>query len=200
MRAIVVQQFKRPTGLLGRLAGWIMAHRESNLRRNEWAVSLLGIEPHHIVLELGCGPGVALAHAARLVTEGRVVGIDHSELMVRAATKRNAQAIAAGRAQVLLGAAETAADLDERFDRVFAVNVAQFWDAPTKTLRALRDVMVPGGVIGIVFQPRNRGATDEDARRGAERNRQLLAEAGFRNPRIETLRLEPLATCVLADA
>ena len=77
MRKAIVQQFKRPSGVLGRLAGWIMARR--NLRRNEWVVSLLGIEPNHHVLEIGCGPGVALELAAELATRGRVVGVDHSE-------------------------------------------------------------------------------------------------------------------------
>jgi SAM-dependent methyltransferase len=197
MREAIVKQFKHPSGVLGRLAGWIMAHRESNLRRNAWVVSLLDIEPHHTVLELGCGPGIALGHAANLATKGRVVGVDHSELMVHAAAKRNASAVAAGRVEVIHGTAETAADLNERFDRMFAVNVAQFWDAPDKTLRALRAVITPGGMIGIAFQPRNKGASDEDARRGAERNQQLLVDAGFGDVRVETLDLDPMVTCVL---
>ncbi len=29
MRNLVVRQFENPSGLLGRMAGWIMAHRES---------------------------------------------------------------------------------------------------------------------------------------------------------------------------
>jgi hypothetical protein len=36
----VVAQFARPTGFWGNIAGFIMAHRPSNLERNEWAVSL----------------------------------------------------------------------------------------------------------------------------------------------------------------
>jgi SAM-dependent methyltransferase len=200
VRETIVQQFKRPSGVLGRLAGWIMAHRESNLRRNAWVVSLLDIEPHHKVLELGCGPGIALERAAKLATKGRIVGVDHSELMVRAAAKRNARAVAAGRVEVIHGTPETAADRGERFDRVFAVNVAQFWDAPEKTLGTLRRAIASGGVIGIAFQPRNKGASDEDARRGAERNRQLLVDAGFRDVKVETLNLNPMVTCVLGRA
>lgn len=200
MREIVVQQFKHPNGVLGRVAGWIMAHRASNLRRNSWAVSLLDIEPHHHVLELGCGPGIALKHVANLATEGRVVGIDHSELMVKAASKRNARAVATGRVEVIQGTADTVADRGERFDRVLAVNVVQFWDEPVKTLHALRAMMTPRGVIGIAFQPRNKGATDKDAERGAERHQQLLQDAGFRGMRIETLDLKPKVTCVLGQA
>ena len=200
MRNLVVRQFENPSGLLGRMAGWIMAHRESNRRRNGWAVSLLGIEPHHQVLELGCGPGIALEYAAKRATEGRVVGVDHSELMVKVACRHNAEAIRNGRVEVLHGTAQTALERGMRFDRVFAVNVIQFWDSPQNTLRALRDVMTPGGTMAIAFQPRNKGATDEDAWRGAERHRQLLAQAGFHDLRTETLKLEPMVICVLGCA
>jgi len=200
MRNLVVRQFENPSGLLGRVAGWIMAHRESNRRRNEWAVSLLDIEPHHQVLELGCGPGIGLEHAAKRATEGRVVGVDHSELMANVARRHNAEAIRDGRIEVLHGTPQAAIERGSRFDRIFAVNVVQFWDSPQNTLRALRGVMIPGGVIAIAFQPRNKGATDEDARRGAERHRQLLAQAGFHDLRTETLKLDPMVTCVLGRA
>jgi cyclopropane fatty-acyl-phospholipid synthase-like methyltransferase len=200
VRRLVVRQFQNPSGMLGRMAGWIMAHRESNLRRNEWTVSLLEIEPEHQVLELGCGPGVGLRHAAQRATEGHVVGVDHSELMVKAARRHNAEAVRKGQIEVIHGSAQAAADWGRRFDRVFAVNVVQFWDAPQRNLRALREIMAPGGTMAIAFQPRNQGATDADALRGAERNRELLAGAGFRDLRTETLDLEPLVTCVLGRA
>jgi SAM-dependent methyltransferase len=200
MRQTIVKQFQRPTGLLGRLASWIMAHRESNIRRSEWVVSLLEIAPQRRMLELGCGPRLALEHATRLAREGQVVGLDPSALMVNAARKRNAGAVQAGRVGVIHGTAERAADPAERFDRVLAVNVLQFWDAPAKILCAIRELMTPDGVIGLAFQPRNKGASDDDAWQGAERNRKLLSEAGFRDLRIETLRLEPIVTCVLGRA
>jgi ubiquinone/menaquinone biosynthesis C-methylase UbiE len=200
MRRRIIGQFKHPHGVLGRLAGWIMANRESNLLRNEWAVSLLEIEPTHKVLELGCGPGVALEHAAKHASSGLVVGVDHSELMLRASARRNAEAIAAGRVELRLGTAETMADEDRRFDRVLAVNVVQFWDAPVGTLRTLRGLMTSGGRVAIALQPRNKGATNGDSERAAQRNLALLEEAGFRDLRVERLELAPTATCVLGLA
>ena len=46
-------QFARPTGLSGRVVGWIMASRASNRRRNVWTVSLLDVQRHDRVLEIG---------------------------------------------------------------------------------------------------------------------------------------------------
>ncbi|HSR57656.1 MAG TPA: hypothetical protein VLL57_05675, partial [Candidatus Binataceae bacterium] len=59
----VIRQFQKPTGLLGSLVGVILARRSSNRQRNAWTVDLLSIEPRHRVLEVGCGPGVALEAA-----------------------------------------------------------------------------------------------------------------------------------------
>jgi len=200
MRKAIVEQFKHPSGALGRLASWIMAHRESNLRRNEWVVSLLEIEPQHRVLEIGPGPGIALQHAAKLAHQGLVVGVDHSELMVGTAAKRNAEAIALGRVELVHGTTESAIREAASFDRVYAVNVAQFWDAPGETLGTLRRAMVPEGLIGIAFQPRNQGARDGDAERAGALYAQLLTEAGFEGVRVEYLRLSPSVICALGCA
>lgn len=200
MRAFIVAQFRRPRGVFGRLAGFLMAHRGSNRTRNEWVVSRLDIAPHHRVLEIGCGPGVALGHAVARASEGHVVGVDHSELMCRVASKRNAEAIEAGRLKIIHGTVDNVVPREVGFDRAFAVNVIQFFESPVDTLRTLRQKMAPGGLLAIALQPRNRGATDEDARIGGERNRALLEEAGFEVVDTATLDLAPAVTCVLSRA
>jgi protein-L-isoaspartate O-methyltransferase len=57
------------------MAGWVMAHRRSNRLRDRWAVSLLDVHPTDRVLEIGFGPGVAIAELARRATGGKVYGI-----------------------------------------------------------------------------------------------------------------------------
>lgn len=96
--AAIVGQFGHPQGTAGSVAGWVMAHRPSNRQRNSWVVSLLDVQPTDRVLEIGFGPGLAIAELSRRVGDsGHVYGIDHSEVMLRLATRRNASAIAAGR-------------------------------------------------------------------------------------------------------
>jgi ubiquinone/menaquinone biosynthesis C-methylase UbiE len=60
-------------------------------------VCLLDVRPTDRVLEIGFGPGLAIAELARRITRGRVYGIDHSAVMVRQAGKRNAAAVHAQR-------------------------------------------------------------------------------------------------------
>ena len=130
LATMIYGQFGRPRGLLGALAGTIMARRPSNRARSEWAVSLLAIEPTDQVLEIGSGPGIALALASEGAPLGRVVGIDHSDLMCRWARERNAEAVRAGRVEVRCAGLEALDDFPATFDKAFSVNVAQFCGGP----------------------------------------------------------------------
>jgi SAM-dependent methyltransferase len=197
MNALVVQ-FRRPHGIGGRAAGWVMAKRGSNRERNIWAVGLLDVQPHDRVLEIGFGPGIAIQELARHATSGVVVGVDHSDVMVHQATRRNAAAVRAGRVELRLGTAEDLPEFDAPFDRILAVNSLLFWDDPVARLKELHDRLRPGGQIAIVYQPRGPGSTNEVAARTGREIAEHFATAGFTDVRIETLALKPTAVvCVL---
>jgi ubiquinone/menaquinone biosynthesis C-methylase UbiE len=197
----VYRQFRRPTGLLGRLAGWIMANRPSNIERNRWTVDLLNVQPADHVLEIGFGPGLAIAQVARLAPQGRLVGIDHSPLMIERASRRNRSAIQAGLVELRMGGFELLPQLGELFDKVYSVNVLQFLPERTPVLRAIRSVLKPGGVLATTVQPRHLGATGADAQAFGQTLSREMIEAGFREVTIKQLDLEPIpAVCVLGVA
>jgi len=201
MRETVGRQFSHPHGTLGHVAGWIMAKRASNRRRNLWTVELLGIEPEHRVLEIGCGPGIAIRACSERVTGGRVVGIDHSSVMLAQARRRNADAVAQGRVELRLGGLEILPSLEGPFDRVCSANVIQFIPDKTAAYRAIRAVMAPGGRIATTYQPRNRNPTRDDALRMAQEIESHMREAGFVDTRTEELPLRPVpVVCVLGKS
>jgi SAM-dependent methyltransferase len=180
-----MRNFGDPRGIGGRAAGFVMAHRSSNVRRSRWAVGLLDLQPDDRVLEVGCGPGVALA-AARERTP-HVVGVDRSPVMVRQATRRSG-------ATVVESAAEDLPPFDEPFDKALAVNTVGHWPDPVAGLDAVHAAMRPGGTIAVVSQPRGGRFADLDE------VRRQLAEAGFTVTGVETLDLTPPVSCVLAIA
>jgi cyclopropane fatty-acyl-phospholipid synthase-like methyltransferase len=201
LRDALVRQFGRPSGALGAIAGLIMQARPSNRERNARTLALLDIQPDDRVLEIGFGPGLALQRAAALASRGEIVGLDHSELMLRHAARRNAKAIAEGRVELRLCSAEDLPDLGRCFDKVFAVNVYMFWKEPLVPLRALRGALRPGGTIALTVQPRQRGATNHDAATIAERMAASLRDAGFASVRAEILEMRPVnSACTLAVA
>jgi SAM-dependent methyltransferase len=194
----LVSQFHRPHGFGGRAAGWVMAKRGSNRERNIWAVGLLDVQAQDRVLEIGFGPGIAIQEFARRATSGLVVGVDHSEVMVHQARKRNAAAVSAGRVDLRLGSADALPAFDAPFDKILAVNSLMFWDDPVARLKELHDLSRPGGEIAIAYQPRGPGSTDEVAARTGLQIAAHLTEVGFTEVRVETLALKPTAVvCVL---
>ncbi len=196
----LVRQWGKPRGPLGAIAGLIMRFRPSNRERSLRTLTLLDVRPADHVLEVGFGPGLAVARAAELASRGKVVGIDHSRVMLRQARRRNARAIGAGRVELLLGSADRLPDFPVRFDKVFAVNVYMFWNDPVSALRGLRGVMKAGGAIALTLQPRNPGASGEDTRVAAERMATSLGDAGFVSVRTEILHMAPVdAACVLGQ-
>jgi len=192
-------QFMRPRGFAGWLAGWEMALRSSNRQRNVWAVALLEVEPSDRVLEIGFGPGIAIRELSRRATHGLVCGVDHSDVMVRQATRRNAAALRAGRVTLRCGAAEHLPAFAEPFDKVLAVNNLGMWREPDARLQELHRLMRPGGRIAIVSQPRCPGATAETTVAAGREIAARLTAAGFTRIRSDTLALTPPVVCVLGE-
>ena len=194
----VVGQFGHPRGIVGRLVGRVMTHRRSNRERNRWAVSLLDVQPTDRVLEVGFGPGLAIAELATRAAEGHVYGIDHSEVMVEQASRRNRAAIRAGRVELVHASVDQLPHLTEPLDAILAVNSVGFWPDPLARLTEVRRLLRPGGRVALVSQPRCPGATRHTTNRAAQELQDLLTEASFVDLRVEMLDLDPPVACVLA--
>lgn len=191
----LVSQFQRPRGPVGRLAGRIMAARGANVDRNLWLVDLLELKPDHRVLEIGPGPGVALAAVGERVTNGQIVGIDHSTTMLSQANARNRALVATERLRLLPGSAESLpADLG-RFDRIYCMNVWQFWSDPASVIADVATLLVPDGQLAVGYQPRHPGAPDTE-----EAERQLrtdLMAVGLRDISVHRMDIEPPVVAVI---
>jgi SAM-dependent methyltransferase len=195
-----IGQGHHPHGTAGSVTGWVFAHRPSNRQRNRWVVSLLGVQPADQVLEIGFGPGVAVAELVR-AGAGHVYGADHSGVMLRQASRRNAAAIRAGRVTLINAPVDQLpAALDGPFGAILAVNSHGFWPAPAERLAELRRRLAPGGRLAIASQPRCPGATAGTSRSAASEIEKLLRSAGFTQLSTETLPLSPPVICVLAAA
>jgi trans-aconitate methyltransferase len=120
--------------------------------RLRWAVEELDIAPDDRILEVGCGPGVAVSLVAQRLGGGSVTGVDRSAHAIDRATQRNAAHVAAGRVE--LRHAELAALAGEPFDKVFAVNVNAFWLRPAGVEWAVVMGLLrrPGGVLHLVYE------------------------------------------------
>jgi ubiquinone/menaquinone biosynthesis C-methylase UbiE len=174
-----------------------MGWRSSNVARNRWAVQLLDVQPTDQIIELGCGPGVAITALAARASPGLVVGVDHSQVMIRQASRRNRAAIKAGRVRLIHTPVESLAISDGPFDAALAVNTVGMWPDPIARLRELARLLRLGGRIALVSQPRCPGATAATSSAAANELAGLLTEAGFEHVQTSVLDLDPPAVCVI---
>lgn len=162
-----------------------------------WAVETLALDPADRVLEVGCGHGVAVSLVCERLTSGRITAIDRSQKMIEMAARRNREHVAAGRAVLQTAALEQADFGDERFDKVFAFNVAPFWLEPKLALGIVRRQLARDGAFFLFWDARH--AKDGRARDLADRliERMRLAEVSVERVLVEDLRPVP-AVCVIA--
>jgi SAM-dependent methyltransferase len=142
-------QFARPSGPLGRLAGWLMARTDADDR---WVVDLLDVQPDDRVLEIGFGPGVAIGLLAERATAGLVAGVDPSDVMVRQARSRNCAAVRAGRVALAQGSATALPYGDACFTKACAIHVLYFWTPREAALREVYRVLAPGGLLNLAVR------------------------------------------------
>ena len=163
-----------------------------------WAIDTLAVDPADRVLEVGCGHGVAVSLVCQRLASGRITAIDRSEKMIEMATRRNREHVAAGRA-VLKTAALEQADLgSERFDKVFAFNVAPFWLQPQVALGIVRRHLAPDGTVSLFWDARH--SQPDRARDLADRLSEKVRLAGFSVHRVLVKDLRPVpAVCVIAE-
>ena len=117
-----------------------------------WAVETLAVEPDDRLLEIGCGPGVAISLIAERLDGGTISAIDRSPVAVERARWRNAAHIESGRVTIRKAALEELQPSGERYDKIFAVNVNVFWvrDAGAE-LDLLRSLLAPAGSLFLFY-------------------------------------------------
>jgi trans-aconitate methyltransferase len=196
--ARVIRQFAKPRGFVGHIVGIILANRASNIRRSRWTVERLGIDPSNRVLEIGCGPGVALKACLERLRHGTAVGVDHSDVMIAQARRRNAKAIRKKRLKLIAGTIDDLAQNEPPFDRIFSINVIQFVPDKVSFIMSCVERLAPNGLLATTFQPRGTKPTREAALAMARTLTELMATTGLTDLQTQILELKPVpAICVL---
>lgn len=108
----------------------------------------LSLQPGHVALDVGCGPGADLGDlAAGVSRSGRVIGVDVHPRMVDEARRRMADQ---PEVEVRLGDAHALPVEDGSIDRAHADRVLQHLTAPETAIAEMRRVTRPGGLVALV--------------------------------------------------
>ncbi|NJO88251.1 MAG: class I SAM-dependent methyltransferase [Chloroflexia bacterium] len=186
------KQFRKPTGSLGRVIGWLMSIK--NKDRASWTIDNLRINPGDKLLEIGYGPGVTLGKAANRLTSGFIAGIDHSEIMLKQATKRNKKHIENNKVKLEQGTIWDLEYPDNHFDTIYGSNVHFFWKDPVEEFTELVKLLKPEGQLLMVFQPRWT-TTEDEVKEVAEKTKIQYEKVGLTNIKTDFKKMSPV-TCI----
>jgi SAM-dependent methyltransferase len=108
----------------------------------------MGLAPYDNVLDLGCGAGWLARLLAERVPEGRVIGVDISDEMVRRA-RRNY--VHVENAMFVIGGVDEIPWDAYFFNHAISVESAYYWPEPARGLREVFRVLREGGSAWVLI-------------------------------------------------
>ena len=204
---MIMKQARMPTGKFGSFWARLMNIGHSNVTR--WGLSHISINKDDTILDIGCGGGKTINTLAKIATEGKVYGIDYSEISVAVSTNTNKRLIDKGQVKILHASVDSLPFSDDIFDLVIAVESYYFWPDLINNLKEIRRVLKTGGSLILVnemyrderFEKRNSNL----ARIGnftyhlPEEYRAFLRDASYSSIKIEVLENKNWITAIGID-
>jgi arsenite methyltransferase len=132
---------------------WAEAGRGEGMEQEHLPIVLpvldrMAIEPYDNILDLGCGAGWLTRLLADQVPEGRMVGVDVSDEMIRRARRRY---VDLDNAMFVVGSADEVPWDANFFTRAISVESAYYWPDPARGLRDIFRVMREGGSLWVLI-------------------------------------------------
>jgi arsenite methyltransferase len=132
---------------------WAEQGRGEGMEQEHLPITLPVLEQMRIaatdnVLDVGCGAGWLARLLSKLVPEGRVVGMDVSDEMVRHA-RRNCAAL--DNVVFIVGGVDEIPWQEMFFTQVISVESAYYWPDPARGLREIHRVLREGGSAWLLI-------------------------------------------------
>ncbi|NVJ98000.1 MAG: class I SAM-dependent methyltransferase [Alphaproteobacteria bacterium] len=146
----IAQHDSKPRGPIGLLAALAGARRTRT--DNLTALHMLRLCPSDHFLDIGTGYGLAPRMAARQISAGNVVGIDHASTALGLA--RLLAFFSKGKSSCFLRANSSNLPFaPATFTCAMAMHTLYFWSCPIIHFREAHRILVPGGRFLVGFHP-----------------------------------------------
>jgi SAM-dependent methyltransferase len=146
MKTIIAKQLRKPSGFLGFLTGKALA--KQNGFTYQAIERYLDFSKIARAFEIGYGPGAGVRYFSDKYGI-RIDGVDFSQGMHRAATRRNKVGVRNGAINLRFGDFLTMDNPGARYDCVYFANVTYFWDDLREPFAKIRDIVNENGKLAF---------------------------------------------------
>lgn len=153
----LVKNARKPEGKYGEKILERMNKSHESLA--QWGVSHLQIKSTDIILDIGCGGGKNVKRFAEIASEGKIYGLDYSEVSVNKSKELNKKEIENGKVKIEQGSVSQLPYADETFDLVTCFETVYFWPDFIEDLKEVHRVLKNNGSIFICNEA---GGSDKD--------------------------------------
>ena len=143
----LIENAPHPKGFWGKLM--LDAMNKGHASLSEWGLSFLPEKTFTDACDVGSGGGANVKRLTSLC-EGKVYGIDPSDLALKKSSKLCRKEIKTGKAQFLQGASSRLPFADGSLSLVTAFETVYFWKDISLSFDQIRRVLADGGVFLIV--------------------------------------------------
>lgn len=134
---------RKPMKLTGQIMVKLMNYGHRDI--SEWGLSHLKIDKDAKVIDIGCGGGANIDRLLKMCPEGKIMGIDYSEVSVKSSRRRNRRCVRRGQCHIIEGNVANLPFEDRTFDAATAFETIYFWPDIVDSFKEVLRVLKPNG-------------------------------------------------------
>lgn len=115
----------------------------------KWGLKHVEIKDDAYALDVGCGGGATVKRLLKRCSQGKVIGLDYSEVSVETSKKVNQKCIGEGRCEIIQGDVMNLPFEKNTFDLVTAFETIYFWPDISLAFYQIYNVLKEDGVVLI---------------------------------------------------
>lgn len=146
----LVENAGKPQGFWGKLM--LKSMNKGHSKLTDWSLSHIEFQKNYKVLDVGCGGGNTVYKMCQKIGNGKVYGIDYSELCVRKSKKLNEKNLLCSKAKIKQASVSNLPFEDDSLDVVTAVETYYFWPDKVNDIKEIYRVLKIGGKIMLAFE------------------------------------------------
>jgi ubiquinone/menaquinone biosynthesis C-methylase UbiE len=145
----IARQFGNPTGCGGKISTLVMNFLNQKMYRT--VIENIDIRKTDTVLEIGFGNGYLIRELSNKCPE-KLYGIEISQDMLNAVTRKNRKKIEQGKIILKLADVQDLPFGDSSVDKAYTVNTVYFWRDTQKGLSEIKRVLKPDGIfLNVIY-------------------------------------------------